>query len=122
MKKSSKNIITQRVSKVSELLIKGANRDTILQNTSNLWNVSNRQIDSYISKAREVIKQSIIKNLEYDYAKAITRYENLYNKAIEEKDYRLALSINKEITVLQGLHKTQIEHSGNIEFICNIPN
>ena len=121
MDKSSKHIVNQRVKEVVSMLILGHNRDLILQNTSNLWKVSDRQIDTYISKARTLIEQSVKKQVAYDYAKAVRRYEELYRLSIEKKDYKTALSVNKELTTLQGLFKIEVEHSGNIEFICNIP-
>lgn len=121
MDKSSKHIVNQRVKEVVSMLILGYNRDLILQNTSNLWKVSDRQIDTYISKARTLIEQSVKKQVAYDYAKAVRRYEELYRLSIEKKDYKTALSVNKELTTLQGLFKIKVEHSGNIEFICNIP-
>jgi len=121
MNKSSKHIVNQRISEVVSMLILGYNRDLILQNTSNVWKVSDRQIDTYISKARTLIEQSVKKQVAYDYAKAVRRYEELYRLSIEKKDYKTALSVNKELTTLQGLFKIEVEHSGNIEFICNIP-
>lgn len=119
--KSSKLTINQRVAEVSEMLINGVNRASIVHYSSDNWDISERQVDKYISKARELIQSDIIKNLEFDYAKSIKRYESLYQKAIEIKDYRLALTVNKEITQLQGLSKMQIEHSGDVQFICSIP-
>lgn len=122
MSKSNINTINQRVIKVANMLIEGKSRISIVHYSSENWNIGERQVHKYITKARELIKAEIVKNLEFDYAKATRRYEDLYQKAIDEKDYRLALSINKELTVLQGLNKIQIEHSGNVEFICNVPN
>ena len=116
MNKSNKHIVNQRIKEVVSMLILGYNRDLILQNTSNLWKVSDRQIDTYISKARTLIEQSVKKQ-----AKAVRRYEELYRLSIEKRDYKTALSVNKELTTLQGLFKIEVEHSGNIEFICNIP-
>ena len=121
MNKSSKHIVNQRIKEVVNMLILGYNRDLILQNTSNVWKVSDRQIDTYISKARTLIEQSVKKQVAYDYAKAVRRYEELYRLSIEKKDYKTALSVNKELTTLQGLFKIEVEYSGNIEFICNIP-
>ena len=121
MNKSSKHIVNQRINEVVNMLILGYNRDLILQNTSNVWKVSDRQIDTYISKARTLIEQSVKKQVAYDYAKAVRRYEELYRLSIEKKDYKTALSVNKELTTLQGLFKIEVEYSGNIEFICNIP-
>ncbi|WP_228464739.1 hypothetical protein [Chryseobacterium antibioticum] len=121
MQKSSKHTVRQRINEVSEMLIKAKSRNEIIHYSSENWNVGERQIDKYIAQARKLIQSEIQKNIEYDYAKAVRRYETLYQSAIDNRDYRLASSINKEIANLQGLYKIQIEHSGNIEFISNIP-
>ncbi len=121
MQKSSKHTVNQRVGSIVDMLMVGQTRSHIIHYGSESWNVGERQMDKYIAKARKLIEGEIVKNLEYDYAKAIKRYEGLYGRAMEKEDYKLALSVNKEITNLQGLNKVQVEHSGNIEFISNIP-
>ena len=103
------------------MLINGDNREYIVLYGSENWNIGERQIDKYILRAKKLVEKSIKKELEYDYAKAVRRYEDLYKLSLEKKDYKTALSVNKELTALQGLNKVQIEHSGNIEFISNIP-
>jgi len=123
MAKSSKNIVNERVAKVSEMLIEGKDRAKILQFNSGEkgWSLSERQIDTYIAKARDFIVLEIKRDTSFEFAKATKRFEALYNKAIELKDYRLALAINKEICNIQELSKIQIEHSGEVTFICSIP-
>ena len=121
MPKSDKNTIERRIKSISSMLINGNNREFIVLYCSENWNIGERQADKYISKARTLIEQSVKKQVAYDYAKAVRRYEVLYRLSIEKKDYKTALSVNKELTTLQGLFKIEIEHSGNIEFICNIP-
>jgi hypothetical protein len=121
MPKSDKNTIERRIKSISSLLINGNNREFIVLYCSENWNIGERQADKYISKARTLIEQSVKKQVAYDYAKAVRRYEELYRLSIEKKDYKTALSVNKELTTLQGLFKIEVEHSGNIEFICNIP-
>lgn len=121
MSKSDKNTIERRIKSISSMLINGNNREFIVLYCSENWNIGERQADTYISKARTLIEQSVKKQVAYDYAKAVRRYEELYRLSIEKKDYKTALSVNKELTTLQGLFKIEVEHSGNIEFICNIP-
>lgn len=121
MPKSDKNTIERRIKSISSMLINGNNREFIVLYCSENWNIGERQADKYISKARTLIEQSVKKQVAYDYAKAVRRYEDLYRLSIEKKDYKTALSVNKELTTLQGLFKIEVEHSGNIEFICNIP-
>ena len=121
MPKSDKNTIERRIKSISSMLINGNNREFIVLYCSENWNIGERQADKYISKARTLIEQSVKKQVAYDYAKAVRRYEELYRLSMEKKDYKTALSVNKELTTLQGLFKIEVEHSGNIEFICNIP-
>ena len=121
MPKSDKNTIERRIKSISSMLINGNNREFIVLYCSENWNIGERQADKYISKARTLIEQSVKKQVAYDYAKAVRRYEELYRLSIEKKDYKTALSVNKELTTLQGLFKIEVEYSGNIEFICNIP-
>ncbi len=121
MPKSDKNTIERRIKSISSMLINGNNREFIVLYCSENWNIGERQADKYISKARTLIEQSVKKEVAYDYAKAVRRYEELYRLSIEKKDYKTALSVNKELTTLQGLFKIEVEHLGNIEFICNIP-
>ncbi len=121
MPKSDKNTIERRIKSISSMLINGNNREFIVLYCSENWNIGERQADKYISKARTLIEQSVKKQVAYDYAKAVRRYEELYRLSIEKKDYKTALSVNKELTTLQGLFKIEVEHSGNIEFISNIP-
>jgi hypothetical protein len=121
MAKSCQNIVNERIAKISELMIEGKSRQNILQFNSENWNLSERQIDNYIGKATAIIKQELIKDSEFSLSKAIKRFEYIYQRAIETKDYRLAMQTNKEICTVQGLTKIEIEHSGNITFVCNVP-
>lgn len=121
MKKADSNIVRNREKEIANQLINGNSRDNILHYTSK-WGLSDRQIDTYILRAKDLIEKSIKRKVEYDYAKAVRRYEDLYRLSIEKKDYRTALSVNKELTTLQGLFKQEIQHSGEIKFVCSIPN
>lgn len=120
-KKSTLASVELRVKEVIKLIICSYSRLEIVQFSSENWGIGERQADKYLQKAREIIIASAKKDSNYEYSKAIRRYEDLYRRAIEGKDYRTALSINKEITNLQGLLKAQIEFSGEIKFISSIP-
>ena len=122
MARTSQNIVNERIVTISELLIEGKNRQNILQFNSENWELSERQIDTYIGKATELIKSELIKDSEYSLSKAIKRFEFIYKTAIEKEDFKLALQANKELCAIQGLTKIELEHSGNIQFINNVPN
>ncbi len=121
MSKSSNITVIQRVRVVSKLLIAGNSREDIVQFIAGTWELCERQADNYIKKANELISKSVKKEVNHDYAKAIIRFEELYKLSLERKDYKTASTINKELASLQGLYKGHIEHSGEVQFICTIP-
>jgi hypothetical protein len=119
--KADKYIVEQRVNELIQMLLNGNSREDIILYCSETWNIGERQSDKYISRAKDKIEKSVRRKVEYDYSKAVRRYEDLYKLSIDKKDYKTALAINKELTNLQGLSKIQIEHSGDVQFICNVP-
>lgn len=121
MSKSTQYIVETRVKEVAKLLIAGKSSEELVHYSSVSWNIGERQAEKYLHKARALIAQSVKKEINFDYAKAIMRYEELYKFSFERKDYKTAMSIIKEITALQGLNKLQMEHTGKIKFICSIP-
>ncbi len=121
MPKADKNTVEQRIREISVMLINGSSREVIVLHCSKFWSIGERQADKYIVRAKTLVEKSVSRKLEYDYAKAIRRYEDLYRLSIEKKDYKTALSVNKEITALQGLLKQQVEHAGEVQFICSVP-
>ncbi|MDH0660453.1 hypothetical protein [Empedobacter sp. GD03865] len=122
MQKSDKITVEQRIKDIATMLINGNMREFIILHCSENWNIGERQADKYIERAKSLVEKSIKRKVEYDYAKAVRRYEDLYRLSVEKKDFKTALSVNKELTTLQGLYKQEIEHSGEIKFICSIPN
>ena len=121
MQKADRNIVEQRIKDIATLLINGNSREVIVLHCSENWSIGERQADKYIARAKVLVEKSVKRKLEYDYAKAVRRYEDLYKLSLEKKDYKTALAVNKEITALQGLFKHQIEHAGEIKFICSVP-
>ena len=121
MQKADKNIVEQRIKDIATMLINGNSRELIVLHCSENWSIGERQTDKYISRARTLVELSVKRKVEYDYAKAVRRYEDLYRLSLEKRDYKTATSINKELTNLQGLSKQEIKHEGEIKFICSIP-
>lgn len=105
--KSTAAIVEMRVTKVAGLLVDGWSRARICEYTRNQrWGVSDGQVDRYIASAREHIKVGCSKDTEAKCALAEARLEQLYGKAIEAGDLRLALNVVKEQITLQGLDET----------------
>lgn len=119
--RANRSEIAYRTNDIVTLLLMGKNREEILRFSVDKFQIKRRMAENYLSKAQIMIEKSVEKNINYDYAKAIRRFEELYKKAIENNDFRLALSVNKELANLQGLSKIQLELTGNVQFISNIP-
>lgn len=95
--------IEYRVSIVSSLIIRGKTRKEIVQFGSKKWGISDRQVDEYISKAKEAIQEESKSTIEADTAKARARLEFLYDKAIGNEDYGLARILNKDFIEFTGI-------------------
>ena len=121
MGKTEKHIVDERIAKIAEMMIHGKTRQEILHFVSLTWHLSKRQGSNYIMDARAFITNDIVKDVRFDFAKAVKRYELLFTKAFEGKDYRLAASVNEKICTLEGLLKNQVEFSGDIQFVCSVP-
>ncbi len=119
--KATKAILLTRLKDVAAYLIEGRSREFIVQYGSENWEIGERQADNYIKQARDLIAKEVVNDVKYDFAKALKRFEYLYNQSILKNDIKTAMAINKEIANLQGLYKTQIEQSGEVVFISNIP-
>lgn len=102
--KSSKAEICKRVSRIFELMTQGFFDFEIVQNVSNNegWNVSDRQIYNYISKANEMFSDYAKIKRDIELGKAITRLNVLFNKSLKVQDYKTCLMIQKEINTLMG--------------------
>lgn len=121
MKRATKGEIAKRTGLIAKMLLEGKSKESIVRFSSEEFCIKERMVEKYIAKAQEIIEKSVVKKVDYDYSKAVLRYEELYRLAFDKKDYKSCLSINKELSNLQGLHKVQVEHSGGVEFISNLP-
>jgi hypothetical protein len=78
------------------------------------YDVADRTARGYISEARKYIrslkKMDKSKNLD----RAVRRRELIAQKAIESKDYKLLLEVEKDLSKLFGLYVDEVKHSGTI--------
>ena len=117
-KKSNKVKFEERVSIVMEMLLSGLYRREILENIAKKdelkeWNVTASQIDNYIRAANNIILKPIEKDRDRLKAKAHSRYEYLYKKLLNVKDYKGAIAANDKVCTLLGLNEAQkMEHTG----------
>jgi hypothetical protein len=132
--KSDNATFQERVFIVMEMLLSGLKRRQIIQNVSNNeelklnWNVSDRQIDDYIAAANREIDKIFEADKDKLKKRVFAKYDFVYQKLINVKDYKGALVALEKLTALTGVAepaKTDITTGGekitgfNIEIVTN---
>jgi len=104
------------------LYINGATRRQMLKYAyENHWDLSETSIDAYIRKAKAKARSAAKYKEEVELGRAILRYDELYRRAMTEKDLRVARLIVGDMVTLMGLaapQKQEIQHtiSQNTEY------
>lgn len=124
MAQSGKAEIDKRVSEVYSLLLSRANRAQILQYAANKWGkIGDRTVDSYISKARELLRKDTAINRTAALAEHIATRNQLYQLALKKEKLQTCLQILDSTAKLQGLNEalpnaieTIYAHGGTVSF------
>lgn len=92
MAKKSTNVeIDDRVNQVYDLLLKAYSRHQIVQYASNTWNVSARQADDYIARARQLMQLDAELERPQWLAAAIARLQEYERRASDSNQLSVAL-------------------------------
>lgn len=70
----------------------------------NEWDISDRQLYTYIDEAREKFKLCGDMDAKEEYKKAIARCLSMYNEAYTAGNIKTALEVHKELSKLLGLY------------------
>ena len=105
MAKATNAEIDQRLTEVQELLLEGRTRHFIVQHGSK-WNISNRQIDDYISQATALIKEINAASVQDNMARITTNLWKLYRAAQASTNLSEANKILMNIAKLKGLEQS----------------
>ena len=105
-RRNSVATVQERVNVIIDLILAGNERFQILQFTKNEkdWGVCDASIDSYIAKARTLLRKVAEINAEEELGKAKRRLEDLYGRSLVIKDYKACLAVQREIDALLGLN------------------
>ena len=103
MPKSTKAEIEQRVNEVYDLLISRITYQAILSYGASKWGVKERQMNVYIARARERLRELNRESEEERLASAMASYNSLFARQVAEKDYKGARQTMDSIIRLQGL-------------------
>jgi hypothetical protein len=114
-KEADKFEVERRLRQVEEWVIEGVSISKMVKNGEKLWDIKQTQIYKYVNRIFEQWKEENKEISSDNYVKAIKRREFIYNKAVEEKDWLLALKTEKDIRELQGLYTKNIKLSGDKE-------
>lgn len=108
--KSTKIELSQRVKEVSGLLLEGRTRSHILQYGSDVWNISERQIDDYISMAWKNIREVNALDFKDNVSVVINNLWDVYRQARIDNDKKNALVALAQIAKIKGLDQQVINH------------
>ena len=95
--------ISIRVGNTLELLLRGTPRARIVAITTNNYNVCEKTADTYIAKAKEIIKENTSATKDDMIALAAARYQDLYEKNYDSSDLKEARMVLDSIIKLFGL-------------------
>ena len=102
-KKSTNAELNHRVTEVYGLLTRGCSRAQIIQHASDLWQVTDRQADTYIARARELIDADCNLSRPAFLAECLAGIRIIRQKAEAEKQHQTALNAIKLQAELTGL-------------------
>ena len=103
-KKLTNAEILERVEHIMDLLAQNKKRAQILQDPVVVsWQMSNGSVDKYIKHAKDDIALNVQQGKEEHLSRSVLNLSYLYKVALEKKDYRLCLDIQKELNRLLRL-------------------
>ena len=106
-KRCSKHELDMRVREVAKLLIGGASTFYVHEfiRDKKDWNITSRQVENYLRKARELISDINNRDIEMAISEQCERLDDLYRRSMGLQDFRTCLSITAEKNKLLGLHR-----------------
>ena len=113
-KKADAAEVKKRVDICLRLILSGLRPSEILQYAAEKtdWRLQERQVRTYIKRARSEIEKLQQPKVEFAYNQAMLQLDDLLKRCINVQDYRTARSILKDKHQLQGLLKHKVEVTG----------
>lgn len=110
--------VNRRVGVIENMLLNGFGRRQIIQYAAmeegekKAWNLSDRQIDTYIERAKKQIEEDALPEREFLIKAALRRYNDLYGKSHNIGDYRTCTVVQAHIDKLMGLNAPEnVKHN-----------
>ncbi len=116
MSKSTNVEYNRRVNDVYKLLLSGVSRADLIEYATKKWDIKPPTVDLYIAEARKRFEARAEVERQAEFGKALERLEMLFKSTLSDKDYKTALQVQKELSILLGLNAPKkLEHSGSLE-------
>jgi hypothetical protein len=113
--------ILKRVNDVYKLLLRGASRSEVLEFVTTNHGVSEGMADIYIKRASAYFNQRVQLERDTELGQALERYEMLFQRALQDEDYKTCIQAQSRIDKIMGLeqHTVRVDdwHSDAIEAI-----
>jgi hypothetical protein len=108
MAKSTAAEVARRVDAIYDLLLQGVGRRGIAQYAAGHgWDVSSRQLDTYIGRAKALLAQQAERDRAVELGKMIERLDLLFMKALAADDRAEARAVTRDHAELLGLSAAQ---------------
>ena len=101
--KATKALVDQRVAEVYGLLSKAWSRQQVVQYAAENWDISTRQADEYIARAREMLEQDCQLSRQQFLAEALMRLRGYEQAAAKRGQMQVAVNSARLQAELIGL-------------------
>lgn len=92
----SQKIEDVRIQTVADFILEGLRPKEIKSYCMENFKVCSRTVDNYVKRAKDLIKVAGQKNIEFETAKLMQRFELLFSKCFAYEDYKTCASILKQ--------------------------
>lgn len=113
--KSDSSEMQNRINVIYLMILQGFQRKQIIQYCADTFKVGERQTDTYLEKAREIISSNILEDTNLKKNEIINQLYDLYQKNYSLEDYRECRNILLQISDVFGVKapiKTDITSAG----------
>lgn len=96
-----------RISKVTQWLIDGHNSRSIIDLCKKEFKVESRAVYTYLEEAREQVKAVTPEQKNYYRNLAVERFNNIYQRALADEKYQVAINAQVEMNKTLGLYEPE---------------
>jgi len=104
MSKADSTEFKNRVNTIYAMLLQGYQRKQIVQFASKKYEVSDRQVDTYLSEARKVMSDEQDVEIGLKRSEVLCQLYDLYNKNFKSEDYRECRNVLTQIAGILGVN------------------